>query len=130
MRSAKPPSALYRPVFQVFSSFTSIASCLALAVELQHGGRVPFLAGKQELCGCIFLLLVGKLVSLPDRSLPRRAVTCLALSGVLVRRLAARAAIMSLALSPSFLAASFLFGWAVKKLVLPDRPLSGAKAVA
>ena len=117
LRSSTVPSALYRPVFQVFSSFTAIASCLAFAVELQCGGRLSFFTGRQELCGCIFLALVGGLVSLPKRSLARRGVTCLALSGVVVRRLTAGSAAAALATSPTFLGAVALLGWSLAKLV-------------
>jgi len=119
LRSKANPSALFKPVLQIFSSFTTIASCLALAVELQYGGRVPFLAGRAELCGCIFLSLVGGLVSLPNRSLARKAVTSLALSGVVARRIAAGLS-AALLLSPSFLGASVLLGWSVVKLVTKE----------
>eukprot|EP00618_Florenciella_parvula_P024959 CAMPEP_0119475682 /NCGR_PEP_ID=MMETSP1344-20130328/6477_1 /TAXON_ID=236787 /ORGANISM="Florenciella parvula, Strain CCMP2471" /LENGTH=376 /DNA_ID=CAMNT_0007509257 /DNA_START=70 /DNA_END=1200 /DNA_ORIENTATION=+ len=119
LRSKPTPSALYKPVLQIFSSFTTIASCLALAVELQYGGRVPFLAGRAELCGCIFLSLVGGLVSLPNRSLARKAVTSLALSGVVARRIASGLS-AALLLSPSFLGASALLGWSAVKLVVKE----------
>jgi len=119
LRSAEPPAALYRPVFQVFSSFTMIAACLALTVELQHGGRLPFFAGREELCGCVFLALVGGLVSLPKRSFARRGVACLALSGVLARRLA-NGVSASLLISPSFVGAAVLFAWATRKLLASD----------
>ena len=114
-----PPAPIYRVVFQVFSSFTTIASCLALAVELQHGGRIPLFAGRQELCGSVFLALVGALVALPNRSIARRAVTTLALSGVLARRLASGVG-AALVLSPTFVGASVLLGWSIKKLVQRD----------
>jgi len=116
LRSPTPPSAVYRPVFQIFSSFTAIASCLAVAVELQYGGRVPFLCGRPELCGCIFLSLVGGLISLPRRSLARRAVTTFTLSGVVSRRLAAGSSTGALLLSPTFVGAAALLAWSVKKL--------------
>ena len=216
---------------QVFSSFTSIAACLAFVVELQYGGRVPFFAGRAELCGgafalslslararsrgggghcsssrpdgssgrggvfvyrwvwvvcvcvcvcmcecvrvcvrvCVrcssrsprrtpvverlpaneqeyprprhskerrrteevpppkrrvgtsspgvFLSLVGALASLPRRSLARRAVTTLALSGVVARRVTSGAAAGSLLLSPTFLGAAALLAWSAETLV-------------
>ena len=119
LRNTFPPSPIYRPVFQVFSSFTTIASCLAFAVELQHGGRIPFFAGRQELCGSVFLALVGALVRLPNRSIARRGVTTLALSGILARRLASGVG-ASLLLSPTFVGASVLLGWSIKKLIKKD----------
>ena len=120
LRNWPAPPALYRPVFQIFSSFTTIASCLALAVELQHGGRLAFFLGKAELCACVFLALVARLVSLPQRSLARRAVQALALSGVVARRLASGAGVAALLRSPSFVGAVALLGWSVKKLVAPE----------
>eukprot|EP00308_Calcidiscus_leptoporus_P025561 CAMPEP_0119377640 /NCGR_PEP_ID=MMETSP1334-20130426/45908_1 /TAXON_ID=127549 /ORGANISM="Calcidiscus leptoporus, Strain RCC1130" /LENGTH=314 /DNA_ID=CAMNT_0007396623 /DNA_START=109 /DNA_END=1053 /DNA_ORIENTATION=- len=119
LRSATPPAPLYRPVFQIFSSFTCLASCLALTVECQYGGRVPFLAGQQEVCGCIFLALVSALVALRNRSFIRRATISLALSGVVARRLQA-ASPVSLLLSPTFLGASLLLAWSLKKLAFGD----------
>jgi hypothetical protein len=120
LRSSTPPPAPYRTVFQVFSSFTAIASCLALAVELQYGGRVPFFGGRPELCGAVFLSLVGALISLPKRSLGRRAVTTFALSGVVARRLIDGGAAASLLLSPTFVGATALLAWSVKKLLKGD----------
>ena len=118
LRQSTPgPSGLPKPVLQIFSSFTTIASCLALAVELQHGGRVPLLTGRAELCGSIFLALVGCLVALPNRSLARRAVTSLALSGVVARRLASGAAALTLLRSPTFLGAAALLAWSLQKLL-------------
>lgn len=120
LRRTPAVARLYRPVFQVFSSFTSIAACLAFVVELQYGGRVPFFAGRAELCGGVFLSLVGALASLPRRSLARRAVTTLALSGVVARRVTSGAAAGSLLLSPTFLGAVALLAWSAKKLVSQD----------
>ena len=113
------PPEIYRPVFQIFSSFTAIASCLAVAVELQYGGRIGFFAGRPELCGSIFLALVGALVSLPARCLARRTVTTFALSGILARRLQSGAG-ASLLLSPTFLGTGALFAWSLQKLFSPD----------
>ena len=63
---------------------------------------------------------VARLVSLPQRSLARRAVQALALSGVVARRLASGAGAAALLRSPSFVGAVALLGWSVKKLVAPE----------
>ena len=126
LRNPQPTTnKFYDFVFQVFSSFTTIASSLALTVELQHGGRIPLLASRPEVCGLVFLGCLARLISLPNRSLPRRAVTTLALSGVLARRLASVGVggLAGLVLSPTFVGAAGLFGWSLAKLfqVDPDR---------
>ena len=59
-------------VFEVFSSFTTLASFLAFAVELQYGGRIPFFAGRTELCSLVFLGLTGAVVSLPKRTMIKK----------------------------------------------------------
>jgi len=123
LRLAAPSTALYRPVATLFSSFTTIAACLALTVELQHGGRVAFFAGKAELCGAVFLALVGRLIALPRRSLIRRAVTVFALSGIVSRRLAAPLTPYML-LSPTFVGSLALLAWATLKLLRPE-PVTG-----
>jgi len=120
LRSASPPPRPYKFVFQVFAGFTTIASCLAIAVELQHGGRLPFFTGRPEVCGGVFLALVGAIVRLPGQSWPRRAVTSLALSGVVARRLTAGVAAASLVRSPTFVAAVALCAWSAVKLVVGD----------
>ena len=65
----------------------------------------------------VFLSLVGALASLPRRSLARRAVTTLALSGVVARRVTSGAAAGSLLLSPTFLGAAALLAWSAETLV-------------
>ena len=111
-----PPRGLSAVALQTFSSFTTIASFLALAVELQHGGRLPLFPA--EAAAAVFLAGVGAVVALPGRSLVKRGVNALALTGILAKRLAAGAAApASLALSLSFVATVGLWGWAVKKLV-------------
>ena len=114
-RSIAALDPLYRPVFEVFSSFTAIATCLAFAIECQYG-RVPLLAGQSEACALVFLSLVGALISLPKRTIARRTVTCFALSGVVARRLQISASISALLSSPSFLVAVVLWVWSAKKL--------------
>ena len=129
-------------VFEVFSSFTTLASFLAFAVELQYGGRIPFFAGRTELCSLVFLGLTGAVVSLPKRTMikkvpqlplrpcvvhgrtlqsgSRRPVPCeqavnlLALSGILYQRITAPASAL---LSLSFAATLACWGLAVKQLL-------------
>lgn len=118
LRSLARPRGFDALVFQVFSSFTTLASCLAFAVELQHGGRIPFFTGRAEPSALVFLGLVAALIRLPESSIPRRAVTTFALSGILVKRLAAStASALGLALSPSFLATAACWLWSSKKLI-------------
>ena len=121
LRSSRPPP-LYRPLFQLFSSFTTIASFLALTIELQHGGRVALLAGRAEPCACIFAALCIGLVALPGQSSPRVLVTGLALTGILSRRVApllasgvsaaSLGAVMPLLRSPSFVGLLVCWAWA------------------
>ena len=175
--------------FQVFSSFTTIASFLALAVELQHGGRVGFMLGRAELAAGIFLALIagderraqppasrlrrgecpsehpserlserpssefpsehlherigGRIderigerigerrsslavgrgragvVSLPQRSLVKKLVNLLALSGILVKRVQS-SALGALVGSPSFIITLVIWAWACKKAVTSE----------
>ena len=75
-------------IFQLYSSFTSFATLLALAVELQHGGRVPFLAGKGEV---IALLVLGAVLDVGYRTgngIVKRAVSLFFAAGVLWKRVA------------------------------------------
>ena len=45
---------------QVFSSFTTLASFLALAIELQHGGRLPLIGSvSAEIAALVFVALTG-----------------------------------------------------------------------
>ena len=110
-----PPRGLSAVALQTFSSFTTIASFLALAVELQHGGRLPLFPA--EAAAAVFLAGVGAVVALPGRSLVKRFVNALALTGILVKRLSSGTAPAKLALSLSFVATVALWGYAVKKLV-------------
>ena len=120
------PLPVYRPLFQVFSAFTTIASFLALAVELQHGGRVAWFLGRAEPSACVFLGLPGLVVHLSKgQSLPKRLVNLLALSGILAKRLApiflattsAAAGLGPLLTSPSFYGTVGLWCYAVQRLV-------------
>jgi len=113
LRSAAPPAGKYKLVFEVFSSFTTLASFLALAVELLHGGRVPFFGGRGELCALVFLSLTSAVVSLPNRCLAKKSVNLLALSGILWNRATSGGGLLSV----SFAATLAVWGWAVKQLV-------------
>lgn len=114
LRAASPPRGNYRLVFDVFSSFTTLASFLALAVELQYGGRVPFFAGRAELCSLIFVGLTSAIVALPRRTLVKKAVNLLALSGILWNRVTMGNRLVSL----SFAATAACWAFAVKQLLL------------
>jgi len=135
LRSSKPPPP-YRLAFQVFSAFTTLATFLALAVELQHGGRVPFLLGRAEACAAVFLSLTAAVVTLPTQSLPKRIVNLFALSGILWRRLATTTAttagslaavVPPLLRSPSFLATILCWAAAAHGLLLAIADLRRSK---
>lgn len=84
----KPKYVLW--AYQLFSSFTLLASFLAFAVELQHGGRLP-LIGKvpAEVSASIFLLLFsGSSLAVPKKSFIKKFVNFGALSGILYKRVA------------------------------------------
>jgi len=117
LRSPSPPSGAYKVVFQVFSAFTTIASFLALAVELQYGGRIPLLRTLSgEAAALVFLGLTGAVVSLPQRCLAKRVVNVLALTGIVAKRLTGGAAGL---LSLSLVTTAALWAFAVKQLVKP-----------
>ena len=123
------PLPIYRPLFQVFSSFTTIATFLALTIELQHGGRIAWFLGKAEPCGLVFATLSAALVSLPGQCLARQLVNCLAFTGILWKRLGL-ASLSSLSVSvvtpllksPSFVGLLAVWAWAVFKLLEAIRP--------
>jgi hypothetical protein len=112
-------------VFQVFSSFTTIAALLALAVELQHGGRIPFFKGKAELCASIFLALYAATVTLFGRhaGIVKRFVNAGAVTGILWKRMAVCMAtgggvrgLARLSLSVSFWGTGIVSWLAIQKL--------------
>lgn len=118
----KPKFILW--AYQVFSSFTTIASILAFTVEIQHGGRLPFI-GKvgAEVAGTAFLSLYSLAsLAVPDKSAVKRLVNFGALSGILYNRvlsvMASGVGMMSglgsLALSVSFLGTVGCWFWSVK----------------
>jgi len=57
-------------MFQVYSSFTTVAALLAVTTELQYGGRFfPSLFGNQpELCAMVFLVALGRSVVVSSKS--------------------------------------------------------------
>lgn len=77
---------LDKAMFQLYSSFTTIAAFLALAVELQHGGRLPFFRGKAELSAIAFLLCYLGNVQFFRHGVIRRYVNAIAISGIFLRR--------------------------------------------
>jgi len=119
LRTASPPRGLYALVFHVFSSFTTLASFLALAVELQYGGRVKFFFGQAEPAALVFAALTASVVSLRQRSTAKRAVNLLALGGIVWNRVTLGTASPT---SPSFIALVGCLGWAVKKLLTDGAP--------
>jgi hypothetical protein len=88
LRKNPKTTKLANVVFQLFSSFTTIASLLAFAVELQHGNRVPFLKGRGELVAALFLAMYGFLIRLPGQSEVKRVVNAGAIAGIVFKRLA------------------------------------------
>jgi hypothetical protein len=115
LRSASPPRGLDKLVFSVFSSFTTIASFLALAVEMQYGGRLPLIgAVPAEAAALVFVGLTSLVVAQPNRTVVKKAVNLLALTGILVRR---ASAVGFSPVSLSFAATVACWGWAAKRLI-------------
>lgn len=119
LRCPTPPRGLQKIVFSVYSSFTTLASILAFAVELQYGGRLP-IVGKlpAEAAACIFAGLAGIVVAQPKRTITKKAVNLLALTGILTRRVALNGG--SSILSLSFVALAACWALAAKRLVLSE----------
>mmetsp|Transcript_18373 Transcript_18373/g.23636 ORF Transcript_18373/g.23636 Transcript_18373/m.23636 type:complete len:365 (-) Transcript_18373:132-1226(-) len=120
----KPKYLLW--AYQIFSSFTTIASMLAFSVEIQHGGRIPFI-GKvgAEVAGAVFLSLYSLAsLAVADKSGAKRLVNFGALSGILYKRVLAvmgsgvgmLSGFGSLALSLSFLGTVGCWFWSVTEL--------------
>ena len=118
----KPKYILW--AFQVYSSFTTIASMLAFTVEIQHGGRIP-LIGKvgAEVASLVFLSLYSlSSLSVANKTVAKRLVNFGALSGILYNRVTtvmsagALSGFGSLALSVSFLGTVGCWFWSVKSL--------------
>lgn len=117
------------PAFQLFSSFTTLASFLAFTVELQYGGRVPFF-GKlsAEVAGSAFLFLYsGASLAVRKKTVVKRLVNFGALSGILWKRIAGAIAssswfwggVGSLISSITFVGTVACWGWASKELFFP-----------
>ncbi|GFH59170.1 hypothetical protein CTEN210_15646 [Chaetoceros tenuissimus] len=104
----KPQYVLW--AYQVYSSFTTIASFLAFAVEIQHGGRIPVI-GKvgAEVAASTFLFLYSMAsLAVAKKSNAKKAVNVFALGGIIYKRL-----IDSFAVSTGFMSAttSLLFSF-------------------
>jgi len=95
-------------IFQIYSSFTTLAALLALTVELQHGGRVPLVGGRPEVAAAAFLLSAYAAVSLPGQSVVRKWVYAGTVGGILWKRVAAGLATGVSGLAKSLLSVSFL----------------------
>ena len=114
LRSAGPPRGFDKLVFSIFSSFTTLASFLALAVELQYGGRLPLIGTlPAEAAALVFVGLTSLVVAQPKRTLAKKLVNLLALSGILARRVASAS---FSPLSLSFVATIACWGFAAKQL--------------
>ncbi len=119
----KPSYVLW--AYQLFSSFTTLASILAFTVELQHGGRIPII-GKlsAEVAACIFLSLYSAVsLGVKEKSGVKRFVNFFALSGIIVRRFSDAlvgssffGALGGLLLSVSFLGTIGCWYWSLKEL--------------
>ena len=82
-------------VYQVYSSFTTIAALLALTQEIQYGGRIlPFIfMNRPELCAMVFLSLIGYIVSRPtsnnsssNNNIVSKIITTSVLWGIVSKR--------------------------------------------
>lgn len=87
--NGKSPSLLSSTlVFQLFSSFTAIASLLALTVELQHGQRLPLFSNRPELSALVFLTGYFGIISRQQKNgLIKRVVNTVAIGGILAKRI-------------------------------------------
>eukprot|EP00594_Rhizosolenia_setigera_P002331 CAMPEP_0178939378 /NCGR_PEP_ID=MMETSP0789-20121207/177_1 /TAXON_ID=3005 /ORGANISM="Rhizosolenia setigera, Strain CCMP 1694" /LENGTH=248 /DNA_ID=CAMNT_0020618213 /DNA_START=488 /DNA_END=1234 /DNA_ORIENTATION=+ len=97
--------------FKVFSSFTTIASFLALTQELQHGGRIlpSLFQGKAEVCASVFLSLYYVLVKrTKSTSLVKKVVNAFAIWGIWYKRFMGATDMVGLFKSVSFLGTSFI----------------------
>ena len=107
-------------VFQLFSSFTTIASLLALTVELQHGRRFPLFTNRPELSALVFLLGYFGIVSREGKNgLVKRVVNTVAIGGILAKRISDAAGangVFGLVRSVSFWITGGIAAMAVKQL--------------
>ena len=100
-------------VFQLYSGFTTLAAILAFAVELQHGGRVPFVKDRPEVAAFVFLALSNFVVN-RSRSVVRKTVNTVAICGILWKRIGMGLPILT---SFSFYGTAFVAINAIQKLV-------------
>lgn len=116
-------------VFQLFSSFTSIASLLALTVELQHGNRLfpSLFYQKPEVSSLVFLAGYLGIVSRGrngngggKNKVVKRLVNAVAISGILAKRImdanTAPGGVMHLLTSLSFWITSLIAAQATAQL--------------
>ena len=107
-------------IFQLYSSFTTIASFLALTVELQHGGRLPKLPA--EAAASVFLALYFLIVSMKNKSRIKKVVQAGAITGIAIKRVqecmvgGVSRGVSELLLSVSFLGTLFVSVKAIQKL--------------
>jgi hypothetical protein len=104
-RSAKKLSAK-NGIFQLFSGFTTIASFLALAVELQHGTRLPIKV-PAEVAASVFLGLYYVMVSMKNKSAIKKGVQAVAIAGIAGKRILEAAAGGTAGVTKLFLSVSF-----------------------
>ncbi len=107
-------------IFQIYSSFTTLAALLALTVELQHGGRVPFIGGRPEVAAAVFLVSAFAAISLPGQSRVRKWVYAGTVGGILWKRVAAGLATGVGGLAKSLLSVSFLGTIAITALAVKN----------
>lgn len=107
-------------IFQLYSSFTTIASFLALTVELQHGGRLAKLPA--EAAASVFLALYYLVVSMKNKSRIKKVAQAGAITGIAIKRVrdcmvgGASRGVSELLLSVSFLGTLFVSFKAIQKL--------------
>jgi len=106
---------------QIFSSFTTIASCLAFAIELQHGGRIPLIGSvPAEVAGVVFLSLYSTFsLAVQKKSGCKRLVNVFALTGILVKRVIdamSAGGIVKLMTSITFLGSIGCWVWSFNEL--------------
>jgi hypothetical protein len=120
-RSSAMEFKIKSAIFQLYSSFTTIASLLALTVELQHGGRVPKLSA--EAAASVFLGLYFVIVSMKNKSGIKKLVQAGAITGIAVKRVqdcivrGSYGGVSELFMSVSFLGTIFVSFTAIQKLV-------------
>jgi hypothetical protein len=94
-------------IFQLFSSFTIIASFLGLAVELQHGGRLlPKVPA--EVAASVFLGLYYLVISMKKKSKVKKVVQAGAITGIALKRIQEGMTWGAAGVGELFLSVSFL----------------------